>query len=51
MPVSRRCAGRSRYVPAIAIRTEIEVVGVRHSTSRPDYGVVRTRTLAYNQQR
>jgi acyl dehydratase len=36
--------------PGDTIRTEIEVVGVRHSTSRPDFGVVRTRTLAYNQR-
>jgi acyl dehydratase len=36
--------------PGDAIRTEIEVLGVRHSTSRPDYGIVRTRTLAYNQR-
>jgi len=36
--------------PGDSIRTEIEVVGVRHSNSRPDYGVVRTRTLAYNQR-
>ena len=35
--------------PNDTIRTEIEVVGVRHSTSRPDFGIVRTRTLAYNQ--
>jgi acyl dehydratase len=35
--------------PGDSIRTEIEVVGVRHSTSRPDLGIVRTRTLAYNQ--
>lgn len=35
--------------PNDTIRTEIEVVGVRHSTSRPEYGIVRTRTLAYNQ--
>jgi acyl dehydratase len=35
--------------PNDTIRTEIEVVGVRHSASRKDYGVVRTRTLAYNQ--
>jgi len=35
--------------PGDTIRTEIEVVGVRHSTSRPTYGIVRTRTLAYNQ--
>lgn len=36
--------------PGDTIRTEIEVVGVRQSSSRPDYGVVRTRTLAYNQR-
>ena len=36
--------------PGDTIRTEIEVVGVRHSTSRPTYGIVRTRTLAYNQR-
>ncbi len=35
--------------PNDTIRTEIEVVGVRHSASRKDYGVVRTRTLAFNQ--
>ncbi len=35
--------------PNDTIRTEIEVVGVRHSASRKDYGVVRTRTLALNQ--
>ena len=35
--------------PNDTIRTEIEVVGVRHSNSRPNYGIVRTRTLAYNQ--
>jgi len=35
--------------PNDTIRTEIEVVGVRHSTTRPTYGIVRTRTLAYNQ--
>src|SRR5580698_10993249 len=32
--------------PGDSIRTEIEVVGVRHSARRPDYGVVRTRSLA-----
>ena len=36
--------------PGDTIRTEIEVVGVRHSTSRPDFGIVRTRTLAFNQK-
>ena len=35
--------------PGDTIRTEIEVVGVRQSATRKDYGVVRTRTLAYNQ--
>ena len=35
--------------PNDTIRTEIEVVGIRHSTRRPDFGIVRTRTLAYNQ--
>jgi acyl dehydratase len=35
--------------PGDSIRTEIEVIGVRQSNSRKDYGVVRTRTLAYNQ--
>ena len=36
--------------PGDSIRTEIEVIGVRQSNSRKDYGVVRTRTLAYNQR-
>ena len=36
--------------PGDTIRTEIEVVGVRHSNNRKDYGIVRTRTLAYNQE-
>lgn len=36
--------------PGDTIRTEIEVLGVRHSTSRTNYGIVRTRTLAYNQK-
>ena len=36
--------------PGDTIRTEIEVVGVRQSNSRPDYGVVRTRSLAFNQR-
>ena len=35
--------------PGDTIRSEIEVVGVRHSTSRPDFGIVRTRSIAYNQ--
>ena len=36
--------------PGDTIRTEIEVVGVRHSASRPEFGIVRTRTFAYNQR-
>jgi acyl dehydratase len=36
--------------PGDTLRTEIEVVGVRHSSSRKDYGIVRTRTLAFNQR-
>ena len=36
--------------PGDTIRTEIEVVGVRQSTSRKNFGIVRTRTLAYNQR-
>jgi acyl dehydratase len=36
--------------PGDSIRTEIEVVGVRQSNSRKDYGVVRTRSLAFNQR-
>ena len=36
--------------PGDTLRTEIEVVGVRQSTSRKSYGIVRTRTLAYNQR-
>jgi acyl dehydratase len=36
--------------PGDSIRTEIEVVGVRQSASRKDFGIVRTRTLALNQR-
>ena len=36
--------------PGDTIRSEIEVLGVRHSQSRRDYGIVRTRSLAYNQR-
>jgi acyl dehydratase len=35
--------------PGDTLRTEIEVLGVRHSTTRQNYGIVRTRTLAFNQ--
>jgi acyl dehydratase len=36
--------------PGDTIHTEIEVIGVRQSNSRKNYGVVRTRTLAFNQK-
>jgi len=36
--------------PGDTIRSEIEVLGVRHSTSRPELGIVRTRSIAYNQR-
>ena len=35
--------------PGDTLRTEIQVVGVRISRSRPDYGVVTTTTHCYNQ--
>jgi acyl dehydratase len=35
--------------PGDSIRSEIEVVGVRQSNSRKEFGVVRTRSLAFNQ--
>jgi acyl dehydratase len=35
--------------PGDTLRTEIEVVGVRYARTRPDYGVVTTRTKAFNQ--
>ena len=36
--------------PGDTLRTEIEVVAVRHSTSRAAYGIVKTTTLAFNQR-
>ena len=36
--------------PGDVLRTEIEVVGVRNSTSRRNYGIVKTTTFAYNQR-
>jgi acyl dehydratase len=36
--------------PGDSIRSEIEVLGVRQSHSRPDFGIVRTRSVAYNQR-
>ncbi len=35
--------------PGDTIRSEIEVLGVRHSQRRPNYGIVRTRSIAFNQ--
>jgi acyl dehydratase len=35
--------------PGDTLRTEIEVVGVRYARTRKDYGVVTTRTKAFNQ--
>jgi len=36
--------------PGDALRTEAEILAVRHSNSRPQYGIVRSRTLVYNQR-
>ncbi len=36
--------------PGDSLRTEIEVVDVRHAKSRKDYGLVSVFTLAYNQR-
>jgi len=36
--------------PGDTLRTEAEILSVRHSTARPAYGVVRSRTLVYNQR-
>jgi acyl dehydratase len=36
--------------PNDTLRSEIEVLGVRQSQSRADYGIVRTRSIAYNQR-
>lgn len=35
--------------PGDTIRSEIEVLGVRHSHSRPNFGIVRSRSIARNQ--
>jgi len=32
------------------LRTEAEILNVRHSNSRPEYGIVRSRTLVFNQR-
>ncbi len=36
--------------PGDSLRTESEVMSVRHSSSRPEYGVVRSRTTVFNQR-
>ena len=36
--------------PNDTLRTEAEILSVRHSTSRPTFGVIRSRTLVYNQR-
>ena len=36
--------------PGDSLRTEAEILGVRLSNSRPSFGVVRSRTLVFNQR-
>ncbi|QHN05034.1 MaoC family dehydratase [Granulicella sp. WH15] len=36
--------------PGDTLRIESEVLGVRHSASRPEFGIIRTRTLTFNQR-
>ncbi len=36
--------------PNDVLRTQAEILNVRHSASRPTYGVVRSRTTVYNQR-
>src|SRR6201996_4206225 len=36
--------------PGDTLRTEAEILNVRHSQSRPQYGVVRSRTTVFNQR-
>jgi len=36
--------------PNDTLRTEAEILSVRHSSSRPTFGVIRSRTLVYNQR-
>src|SRR6201995_1747383 len=36
--------------PGGSVRTEAEILTVRHSRTRPEYGVVRSRTTVYNQR-
>ena len=43
-----------RWVQAVrpndVLRTEAEILNVRHSSSRPAFGVVRSRTIVFNQR-
>ena len=36
--------------PGDSLRTEAEILNVRHSNSRPQYGIVRSRTVVFNQR-
>src|ERR1700744_2017317 len=36
--------------PGDSLRTEAEILSVRHSASRPAFGVVRSRTIVFNQR-
>ena len=36
--------------PGDSLRTEAEILSVRHSASRPTFGVVRSRTIVFNQR-
>jgi len=36
--------------PGDTLRTEAEILSVRHSSSRPQYGIVRSRTVVFNQR-
>ena len=36
--------------PGDTVRTEAEILNVRHSSSRPQYGIVRSRTVVFNQR-
>jgi acyl dehydratase len=36
--------------PGDSLRTEAEILETRPSNSRPEFGIVRSRTLVYNQR-
>ena len=36
--------------PGDSLRTEAEILNVRHSNARPQFGVIRSRTTVYNQR-